>query len=75
MSDDPRMALGCNFAGKLGQQSAQLSLKRLFNQLPRTGPDQIGQWIGRKSIWIRQGGDGISRHVACMDAAGRARVF
>ena len=35
MSDNPRMSLLRRFVGKLGQQSAQLSLKRLLNQLAR----------------------------------------
>ena len=64
MSDDPGMSLRRGIIGKLRKQSAQLSLKRLFDQLTRTGTDQIRQRVCRKSSWIRQGSDGISRHVA-----------
>ncbi len=64
VADDPCTALWRRVVAKLRKQRAQLRRKRLFNQLPRAGADQIGQRIGRKSVWIRQGGDGISRHVA-----------
>jgi hypothetical protein len=69
------MSLRCHFVGKLGQQSAQLSLKRLFDQLPRSRPDQIGERIGGKSGWIRQGGDGIFSHVAYPFLFGELTAF
>jgi hypothetical protein len=36
----------------------------LLDQLARSCPDQIRQRISGKSVWIRQGGDGIFSHVA-----------
>jgi hypothetical protein len=64
MSHNMRMPSRRRFIGKLREKRCKFSFKRLFNQLPCPGPDQVRERIGGKSIWIWQGGDGISRHVA-----------
>ena len=60
MSHNTRMPIKRRFIGKLREQRLRFSVKRLLNQLPCTAPDQIRERIDGKSIWIWQGGDGIS---------------
>ena len=64
MSNNPRMSIWRRFTRKLCKQRAQFSLKCLFDQFPRPGPDQVRERISRKSGWSRQGGNGIFSHVA-----------
>ena len=52
------------FLSERGEERCQLGLNRLFDQLARTLPDEVRQWIRRKPRWIGQRADGSLRHVA-----------